>query len=355
MLIVRVYKKGIIGFLAAALLAGVLSTPAYAEEAPSVSAEKAVLMYADGTVLYEKNARERSLIASTTKLMTALLVAEHSQLDEELSIPENCCGIEGSSVYLEPGQRCSVYELLQGLLLASGNDAALSLAQHTAGSVPTFVAWMNARARAIGMRNSHFVNPHGLDAANHYSTAMDLALLMAKCMGNADLARILRQTSCQIGDKLFANHNKLLQLCPGCVGGKTGFTTAAGRCLVSCCERDGARLICVTLSAPRDWEDHQKLYDWAYAHYSLRDVTADYHQEMPVISGEKSTVSLSAPSMPLLLKNGSEVELLPEIPPFVFAPVERGTDAGTLNVRIDNKRQIQVPLSYGETVESVKH
>ena len=228
-------KKLIYAAILAAAVYNVYNTElrAWADDSPSLSAHSAIVMHSGGEVVFEQNPDEKMRIASTTKIMTALVVLENCALDEQVEILPEYCGIEGSSMYLAPGERCTVEELLQGLLLVSGNDAAIALACHTAGDTDSFVALMNAKAFALGMENSSFANPHGLDGEGHYSTARDMAKLMCACMENEDFARINAKKSSTVGERVLYNHNKLLSGCPGCIGGKTGYTEAAGRCLVS--------------------------------------------------------------------------------------------------------------------------
>lgn len=335
--------------LAAALLLG--SAPAArAEGEPSVSAECCVLMVSGGQVLLEKNADRRSLIASTTKIMTAILTAERLEPDRTVKILPEWCALEGSSMYLKPGETYTVRELLTGLLLASGNDAAVALACTVAGSEERFAALMNQKAAELGMTGSHFVNPHGLNAEGHYSTARDLARLMAYCMDNELFASLTGTRSATVKDQTYVNHNKLLDLCPGCAGGKTGYTELAGRCLVSCCEREGTRLICVTLSAPDDWNDHQKLYDWAYARYGTREVTAGVGFDVPVITGAARTVRAVPEPVRLFLPKSAQLELRAELPFFTFAPVRQGEEAGRLTVFWEGEPQAEARLLYAGDV-----
>ena len=339
--------RKILILLAAALLLNGQSLPTETP-APELSADCAVLMTADGQILYEKNAHRRSLIASTTKLMTALVAAEHCSLDETVEIPPACCEIEGSSMYLTAGETYTVEELLTGLLLASGNDAAQALALHCAGSEERFAAWMNEKAAALGMADSHFVNPHGLDDEEHYGSAADLALLMAACMERPELCAILRRGGAEIHGQYYVNHNKLLTLCPGCLGGKTGFTEAAGRCLVSCCEREGTRLICVTLCDPDDWVDHQVLYNWAFSRYATRNVTEKLSFQVPVVSGERRFAAVEARALRLFLPRTAEITLTAHLPRFVFAPVREGEHAGTVQVFRDGERIHEAELIFSE-------
>lgn len=227
------------------------------------SAGAAVLMDADtGEVLYEHRADERRLIASTTKIMTALVALDCARLRDTVEVTAEHM-VEGSSMYLEPGETVTVEELLYGLLLCSGNDAALCLADHC-GGLNAFVERMNEKARALGMVNTSFENPNGLDGENHYSTARDMAILAAYAVNDPAFVRFCSSTSVSLGSRTMSNHNKLLKTLPGCIGLKTGYTKAAGRTLVSCCVRDGRRLVAVTLNDGNDWADHAALYEWGF-------------------------------------------------------------------------------------------
>ena len=232
-------------------------------EAVEVSAAAAVLMDADsGRLLYEKNGEKRMLIASTTKLMTALVALEQGGLQQEITVTGGHMA-EGSSMYLRPGEKLTLEMLLYGLLLSSGNDAALAVTECMGGAVP-FVARMNEKAAELGMENTHFTNPNGLDDEAHYSTAEDMAKLAAAAMDDPVLRRVASTRTARIGGRTLTNHNKLLSRVEGCVGLKTGYTRAAGRTLVSCAERDGVRLVAVTLQDGDDWNDHASLYEQGF-------------------------------------------------------------------------------------------
>ena len=232
-------------------------------EAVEVSAAAAVLMDADsGRLLYEKNGEKRMLIASTTKLMTALVALEQGGLQQEITVTGGHMA-EGSSMYLRPGEKLTLETLLYGLLLSSGNDAALAVTECMGGAVP-FVARMNEKAAELGMENTHFANPNGLDDEAHYSTAEDMAKLAAAAMDDPVLRRVASTRTARIGGRTLTNHNKLLSRVEGCVGLKTGYTKAAGRTLVSCAERDGVRLVAVTLQDGDDWNDHASLYEQGF-------------------------------------------------------------------------------------------
>lgn len=326
--------------------------PARAELA--VSAKAAILMHADsGRVLYEKNADEHMLIASTTKIMTAIVMLEHCELDDLVEVDSRSAGIEGSSMYLKAGESYTVEDLLYGLLLVSGNDAASALALHVADSMEEFAELMNAKAAELGMTESSFKNAHGLDEEGHYSTARDMAKLAAYCMGNEDFARIAGTVSHTVGEQTLMNHNRLLREYDGCLGLKTGYTMAAGRTLVTCAERDGARYVCVTLNDPDDWDDHKALYDWAFANYSFAEVIpAGLSYEVPLISGAEMTAPAETEGAAYaLIQNGESYDMELELPAFAFAPISEGERAGRAVACSDGQEIASVRIVYSEDVE----
>lgn len=326
--------------------------PARAELA--VSAKAAILMHADsGRVLYEKNADEHMLIASTTKIMTAIVVLEHCELDDLVEVDSRSAGIEGSSMYLKAGESYTVEDLLYGLLLVSGNDAASALALHVEDSMEEFAELMNAKAAELGMTESSFKNAHGLDEEGHYSTARDMAKLAAYCMGNEDFARIAGTVSHTVGEQTLVNHNRLLREYDGCLGLKTGYTMAAGRTLVTCAERDGARYVCVTLNDPDDWDDHKALYDWAFANYSFAEVIpAGLSYEVPLISGAEMTAPAETEGAAYaLIQNGESYDMELELPAFAFAPISEGERAGRAVACSDGQEIASVRIVYSEDVE----
>ena len=326
--------------------------PARAELA--VSAKAAILMHADsGRVLYEKNADEHMLIASTTKIMTAIVMLEHCELDDLVEVDSRSAGIEGSSMYLKAGESYTVEDLLYGLLLVSGNDAASALALHVADSMEEFAELMNAKAAELGMTESSFKNAHGLDEEGHYSTARDMAKLAAYCMGNEDFARIAGTVSHTVGEQTLVNHNRLLREYDGCLGLKTGYTMAAGRTLVTCAERDGARYVCVTLNDPDDWDDHKALYDWAFANYSFAEVIpAGLSYEVPLISGAEMTAPAETEGAAYaLIQNGESYDMELELPAFAFAPISEGDRAGRAVACSDGQEIASVRIVYSEDVE----
>lgn len=340
------------GILLSLALIFAVKIPARAELA--VSAKAAILMHADsGRVLYEKNADEHMLIASTTKIMTAIVVLEHCELDDLVEVDSRSAGIEGSSMYLKAGESYTVEDLLYGLLLVSGNDAASALALHVADSMEEFAELMNAKAAELGMTESSFKNAHGLDEEGHYSTARDMAKLAAYCMGNEDFARIAGTVSHTVGEQTLVNHNRLLREYDGCLGLKTGYTMAAGRTLVTCAERDGARYVCVTLNDPDDWDDHKALYDWAFDNYSFAEVIpAGLSYEVPLISGAEMTAPAETEGAAYaLIKNGESFDMELELPAFAFAPISEGERAGRAVACSDGQEIASVRIVYSEDVE----
>ena len=337
---------------AAALLAAVLLLP---REARAVSAEKALSMDAvSGRVLFEKNADSRSLIASTTKIMTALVVCEQCNVLDRMRIPREAVGIEGSSMYLREGEVLTLQELLYGLMLSSGNDAAVALAIYCGGTVEGFVERMNDKARVLGLNNTHFENPNGLDSPGHYSTARDLAKLASYAMENPVFYKTVSAKNVTVGDRYLHNHNKLLWLVEGADGVKTGFTKAAGRALVSSATREGRRIIAVTLNDPNDWREHQAFLEEGFARFSVRRIVTAGERigALEVAGGDGKTVEV-------LAAEHFDYALAPEEKPqvalpgagFVYAPVAEGADAGFAYVLIQGKAVGKFPVVYGQTVE----
>ena len=210
-------------------------------------------------MLYEQNADREMLIASTTKIMTALVAIREGTLTDSVRVSRAAAYTEGSSMYLKEGEELTLETLLYGLMLCSGNDAAVAIAEHISGSQAEFAKLMNQTAQELGMVHTSFANPNGLDAEGHYSTARDMARLACAALDNETLARIVSTRTAAIGGRTMTNHNKLLSYTSDCIGLKTGYTKAAGRTLVSCAERNGQRLVAVTLQDGNDWADHQAL------------------------------------------------------------------------------------------------
>jgi len=345
-------KKIITAAVAVLYLAAAALT---AKAAPEISAKAAILIEAGtGTVLFEKNADEPMLVASITKIMTALVALETCDIGGTVTVSAEAAGVEGSSLYLEAGETVPLRQLLYGMMLESGNDAAAAVACHAAGSVAAFTDLMNERAESLGCTNTHFDNPHGLDSEDHHASARDMAIISAEAMKNEEFKRIVSTKSISIGGESYKNHNKLLWNYDGAVGVKTGYTKAAGRTLVSCAERDGMMLICVTLSAPDDWDDHTILYDDAFSSWKVYKTPAvgENVVQVPVISGTKDTAAAAPRESGIMLIPADAVMTTEvEVPRFVYARVNEGDRAGTLRVFRDGKEIFTSEINYTETVD----
>lgn len=325
-----------------------------------ISAQSAIVIEKDsGRILYQKNAEKQLPMASTTKIMTAIIALEQGNPTEKIRISPAAAAVEGSSMYLKEGEEFTLEELLYGLMLSSGNDAAVAIAEHL-GGMNGFVEQMNQKASVLGAVNTHFANPNGLPDDTHYSTARDMAVITAYCLNNPKFAEIAATKARQISGegkahpRSLTNHNKLLQLCPGCIGVKTGFTKAAGRCLVSAAQRNGMTLICVTLNAPNDWNDHCSLYDAMFQTYRLQSVlqAGKLLGEIEISNSETTALPISCPenfSYPLK-ENEHCVTALSLAPP-LDAPVSSGTEVGTITVRLGQEDIASLPLKVCGSAE----
>ena len=336
-------------------MAAVLILPCQAQ---AISAQKAILMDAEtGRVIYEKDADSRSLIASTTKIMTALVVCEQCNVLDRMRIPKEAVGIEGSSMYLKEGEVLTVQELLYGLMLHSGNDAAVALAIYCGGTVEGFVQLMNDKAYRLGLTGTNFENPNGLDSPGHYSTARDLAVLTAYAMQNPIFAQTVSTKTVRVGERSLQNHNKLLWRVDGADGVKTGYTKAAGRILVSSAQRDGRRLICVTINDGNDWADHQLLLEDGFSRYTNQTIVraGDVLGQRAVVGGDAETVQLiAAEDFSFALTDQEKPTILLSGTEFDYAPVVQGGKAGFAYVLLDENVIGKIPVVYEQTVEQKK-
>ena len=359
------------------MLAGLLAVLLLTGRAGAVSAEAwIVLDTLTGTVRAEGNADARMRIASLTKVAAAMAALNLLDPDSAVTVPEAACRVEGSRMGLVPGERVSVRMLLYGLLLSSGNDAALALADaadagETAGGIAmvpdralraageagadaagdqALVAEMNRIAEDLGLADTHFANPHGLDAEGHYSTARDLSVLAAAAMADPRLREITKTRNFRGEGYSLHTHNKLLWSLAGCEGVKTGFTKAAGRCLISSVSRGGRRMVAVTLNAPDDWNDHRALYDAAFAGMEERVYLPEGAGfGLRVESGERHTVTArAAGTLAAMLtdEEAARAECRVYLPAFVYAPLQAGAAAGEAALRLDGRVIARVPLVY---------
>lgn len=311
------------------------------------SATSAIVMDMETqNILYDKNVHEVRSMASTTKIMTALIACESGMLDETVDVKSEMLYTIGSCLGLRDGDKLSLYDLTVGMMLTSGNDAANTVAFYISGSVEDFAKEMNKRAEEIGMSNTVFSTPSGLDEGEHYSTAYDMALLTATAMRNSSFVEMcsLSKADIVINDSVLTvyNHNRLLNEMENCIGVKTGYTDKAGRCLVSAAEYEGNVIICVTLNAPDDWNDHKKLIDSCkdkYVNHVISDVI-----KLPVVGGDKAEVIASYDGS--IITAGKIEDVSVYYFPFVYAPVYRGDIVG--KVKIGDR---EVPITANEEVK----
>ncbi len=318
-----------------------------------LSAASAILYEPESeTVLYERNIDEEREIASTTKIMTAVIVIENASPEEIVRIPRECVGIEGTSIYLREGECLSVSDLLYGMLLNSGNDAASALAWFVSEKTGVdFVKLMNDKALELGMERSSFKNPSGLPAEGHYSTAYDMSLLASYAMKNSLFADIVGAKTHSAGERRLVNHNKLLRLYAGANGIKTGYTKSAGRCLVSSAEKDGMSLIAVTLAAPDDWNDHQKLFNFGFSNFSV--LKSDNNElAVSIVGGEKVSAKIKPlKNKYILLEKDSDSKTEIFLPGFVYAPIEKGEIIGEIRYVVDGRVADKTMLICTEDVK----
>ena len=329
----------------------------------SLSAKSAILIDLDEkSILYQRNTRERMAMASTTKIVTALVACELSECDATIKIPREAVGIEGSSIYLCEGELLTVEQLLYALLLESANDAAVALAISVAGSIENFAQKCNEKAYSLGLRDTSFKNPHGLYDEEHYTTAYDLAILTAEALKNPTIAKICATKRATIplgvteesptgnGLRYLKNHNKLLSTYDGAIGVKTGFTKKSGRCLVSAAERNGLTLIAVTLNAPDDWRDHSAMLDYGFNNFEKRVIyrQGEFCYDLPLSNGKTDFVSITNISeiSALARKNApSHTYSVEACFRFAIAPVNQGQILGRLCVYLGDKRYTSTLVS----------
>jgi len=325
----------------------------------SLSAKSYCLMDGDtGVVLAEKNSALRLPMASTTKIMTCILALELADLKDDVVIDPSAVGIEGSSIYLIAGETLRLEELLYALMLESANDAAVAIALHISNSVDGFAEQMNRKALELGLTDTRYCNANGLQEENHYSSARDLSVLMQYCLRNPFFAEIVGTETKVISapnqnSRYLTNHNKLLRTYEYCIGGKTGYTKAAGRCLVSAAEQNGKQLICVTLGAPDDWNDHKALFRHGFSLYSHQEVLREMELtfSLSVVGGTTSCVTIANSSpLSLPLRKGETVETVLEAPAFLYAPVFEGECCGEAVFYSNGSEIARVALEAKEDV-----
>ncbi len=343
-------KKRLISILLALILLGGAHRSLAATESLAAAKGAVLIEASSGRVLFEKDGHERLLNASTTKIMTAILTLEQQGLDDTFVVDPNAIIVEGSSMGLQVGDQVTLRTLAWGMLLASGNDAANAAAVRIGGSIDAFVARMNDKAKEIGMNNTHFSSPSGLETGEHYTTAYDLALLSRYALQNDDFGEMVRAKSAKLyyGNppyhRWLTNHNRLLWQSEDCIGIKTGFTKAAGRCLVSAAERDGLTLIAVTLNCPNDFGIHKAVYDQSFSELDFVGFEGMLgNLSVPVTGSAEQRVAVKplwTPGAYLTAQERTHVRLSIALEKFIYAPVPEGQVVGNATLLLGD-----IPLS----------
>ena len=356
-------KKIICTIISAAMLF-MLAPSAHAVSLSGISAKASIIIEAQsGKVIAGKNEYEKLPMASTTKIMTTLLLIESGGLDEEFKVDNNAIMVEGSSMGLCQDDIVTKRALCYGMMLPSGNDAANETAVLLGGSAEKFADMMNEKAEQLGLEDTHFVTPSGLHDDKHYSTAYDMAKLTGEALKNETFREICGTSSIKLKfgnppyERWLVNTNKLLALYDGCIGVKTGFTDEAGRCLISAAEKDGVTLICVTLNAPNDWNDHIKMYDYGFSVTESRSADFDFSDlYVDVAGGDTDRIKVAPADVPkYTIVNGEvpEMSYKVKLDKFVYAPVSRGRKVGTIEFYSGNNLIMTTELSAESGCEAV--
>ncbi|MDR3178759.1 MAG: D-alanyl-D-alanine carboxypeptidase [Oscillospiraceae bacterium] len=331
-------------------------------EEPLVSARAAVLIdSSNDSIIYKKNEKKEMAMASTTKIMTTLLALESAEKDDkEIEITKEMINVEGSSMYLKAGNKLRLTDLAKGMITVSGNDAANATAIALAGSCEEFAKIMNEKARLIGMKNTFFVTPSGLDEDGHHSTAYDMAVLGSYAVKNDLFREIVSKKKWTISfikpkkTITFKNKNKLLKLFKWCIGGKTGFTQIAKRCLVSFAEMNGIVLVAVTLNAGDDWNDHIKLFNYGFSKLSSVEGRKIESINVPVVGSNISSIEVvqkKAPTISVEIGEKPSLTTRINVPKFIYAPIKEGEKVGSVEYFNKGKFVSSMSLFANESAE----
>ena len=330
---------------------------------PQVTADAAVVLEADtGKVVYQRNMDKKMFPASTTKIMTLIVALEKGNLDDVVTISKNAANTEGSTLWLEEGEKVKLIDLLYGMMLVSGNDATVAVAEHIAGSVPAFARMMTDKAKEIGAVHTSFVNSSGLPDDRHFTTAHDMALIAAYGYKNPMFAKIVstqekKMSWTKNADKApLRNENRMLWLYDGANGVKTGYTDAAGRCLVSAAKRDGVQLIAVVLDSTYMWNDSIALLDYGFGHVHAKKLYAkgDVVKNVHVVSGREGNVDVKAAeevNIPVTNGEGAKFSTEIEVPDSVQAGFNKGDVLGRVVVKYEGKEVKSADLIAAKAVE----
>ncbi|MEE1240068.1 MAG: D-alanyl-D-alanine carboxypeptidase family protein [Acutalibacteraceae bacterium] len=313
--------------------------------AVGTSAKAAAVINGDtGEVIYAQNADEKLPMASTTKIMTALLLCENADLNKEITVTADMLRVEGSSMGLLAGDRVTYHDLLYGMMLASGNDAANVTAISLGGTVEKFADMMNKKAEELGLCNTHFVTPSGLDADGHYTTARELALLAAYALKNEEFAKAASSESAVLNygnppyRRSLTNHNKMLKLFDGAVGVKTGFTKKSGRCLVSAARKDGKLAVAVTLNDPDDWNDHANLLNYGLDKIKQTNYSPKIScYNIPVVGSEAEQIEVFIEPYTINTLETENISCQVYLPKFLYAPIVKGDVLGTVEYKMGDE------------------
>ena len=327
---------------ASVVLAVVIIVLSFAQSANAISAKACVVINGDtGRVIYSVNANARLPMASTTKIMTALLLCEYGNLDRQITVTKEMVTVEGSSMGLLPGDKVTLRDLLYGMMLPSGNDAANTVAFVVGGNIKNFVKMMNDKAHELGLKDTHFDTPSGLDGDSHYTTAYELALITQYAFEFEEFAKAVSSKTATLNygnppyKRTLTNHNRLLKLYDDVVGVKTGFTKKSGRCLVSAARRDGKFVIAVTLNDGNDWKDHRTLLDIGLEAVTVKDISYDKKVDIRVVGGydDKISVGFKSVKMGLLKDEKADIEL--NVPNMLYAPIKKGDIIGSITYSVN--------------------
>ncbi len=325
----------------------------------STSAKASILINGDtGEVIYKNNENMQLSMASTTKIMTSLLLCEYGHFEETVTVTKEMVAVEGTSMGLLPDDTVSLHDLLYGMLLASGNDAANTTAIVISGSVVNFVELMNKRAMEIGMKNTHFATPSGLDDNTHYSTAYDMALLAKTALQNKKFAEACSAKSANLCygnppyNRTLKNHNRLLNMYEGCIGVKTGFTKKSGRCLVSAAKQGNKFLIAVTLNDKNDWQDHIALFDYGFSVLKEKNVNLKNNVlSVPIINGNKHFTTAYIDQISVSSACNAQIDYKLNVKEFLYAPVKKGQVIGTTDYYLNDKLYKTIPITSNMNVD----
>lgn len=356
-------RKILLFLLIITLLFSLFTVYIYSSGGLSVSAKSALLYSPEtDTVLYSKSPHKRMAMASTTKIMSAIIAIENGNLDSTVLVDDAAVGVEGSSIYIEKGESFKMLDLIYAMMLQSANDAASAIALHISGSIEGFAELMNQKCIELGLKNTNFTNPHGLDSKYHYTSAYDLGMITAYALKNPIFKEIVSTYKKEIESssktRLLVNHNKLLKLCEGSIGVKTGFTKKSGRSLVGACMRDDTMLISVTINAPDDWNDHRQMFDYGFSMLERQSLASigQYSYRIPVLNSEdkflniRNTEELSV----LTVKDGSTIKTQILLPKYLVAPIKSGDTVGYVVFLRKDKEIGRIELISEKDVEEEK-